>query len=100
MKPLSLYIHIPFCASKCAYCDFASYPGRESAWARYFDALWAELEGWRPKLAGRECTTLFIGGGTPTLVPAEYMEETLSRARGSCLLRRARRSPWRAIPAR
>ena len=80
-KPLSLYVHVPFCASKCAYCDFASYPGREGEWTRYFEALWAEMDGWREALAGREAATVFFGGGTPTLVPAEYIVETLERAR-------------------
>ena len=82
MKPLSLYIHIPFCAAKCAYCDFASFPNREGDWARYFEALWDELESWRERLSGREIATAFIGGGTPTLVPAEFIAETLERARG------------------
>ena len=81
MKPLALYIHIPFCAAKCAYCDFASYPGRETAWDGYFEALWEEMAGWNGKLADREIATLFIGGGTPTLVPAEYITGTLARAR-------------------
>lgn len=82
MNPLSIYIHIPFCASKCAYCDFASYPGRSGDWRRYFEALWREMEGWRDALEGYEAVTLFLGGGTPTLVPAEYIRETLARARG------------------
>ena len=81
MKPLALYIHIPFCASKCAYCDFASWPNREGEWARYFEALWGELESWRGRLEGREVRTAFFGGGTPTLVPAECLVETLDRAR-------------------
>ena len=81
MKELALYVHIPFCASKCAYCDFASFPRREGEWSRYFDALWGELEGWKPALAGYEVRTAFFGGGTPTLVPAEYIVETLNRAR-------------------
>ncbi|MBR1820532.1 MAG: radical SAM family heme chaperone HemW [Clostridia bacterium] len=81
MLPLSLYIHIPFCASKCAYCDFASFPNREGEWARYFEALWAELESWRSALRDREIATAFIGGGTPTLVPAANIVETLARAR-------------------
>ena len=79
---LSLYFHVPFCVSKCAYCDFASFPGREGEWRRYFEALWDEMDGWRDELSGREIATAFFGGGTPTLVPAEYIAETLGRARG------------------
>ena len=81
MKNLALYIHIPFCASKCAYCDFASFPGREGEWSRYFDVLGREMEDWRPALEGREIATVFFGGGTPTLVPAESIAGTLERAR-------------------
>ena len=81
MKELALYVHIPFCASKCAYCDFASFPRREGDWSRYFDALWGELDGWKPALAGYRIRTAFFGGGTPTLVPAEYIVETLNHAR-------------------
>lgn len=83
MNPLSLYIHVPFCASKCAYCDFASYPGREGDWARYFEALWGEIEGWRPALRGYEAATVFVGGGTPTLVDAGYIRKTLDRCRAA-----------------
>ena len=81
MKPLSLYLHIPFCAAKCAYCDFASFPHREDAWQRYFEALWGELESWRLRLSDHEAVTVFFGGGTPTLVDAGYIAETLARAR-------------------
>ena len=81
MKPVSFYIHVPFCASKCAYCDFASFPGREGDWARYFEALWGEIDAWKPKLAGYEAVTAFFGGGTPTLVPAAYIAGTLERLR-------------------
>ncbi len=81
MKPLSLYIHVPFCASKCAYCDFASWPNRDGAWRRYFEALWRELERWRERLRGHEAATVFFGGGTPTLVDTPYIAETLERAR-------------------
>ena len=81
MTPLSLYFHVPFCASKCAYCDFASFPGREGDWRGYFEALWGEMDGWRERLAGYGIVTAFFGGGTPTLVPAEYIRETLDRAR-------------------
>ena len=83
MNPLSLYVHVPFCASKCAYCDFASYPDRQGDWTRYFAALWAEIEAWKPALAGYRVCTAFFGGGTPTLVPAAYIAETLERARAA-----------------
>lgn len=66
----ALYIHIPFCAKKCAYCDFASYPGREETWDAYFAAVREELRPW-----GRAFSTAFIGGGTPSLVPAHYITD-------------------------
>ncbi len=64
----ALYVHVPFCARKCAYCDFASYPNREDAWGAYFEALARELRPW-----GRRFSTAFIGGGTPSLVPVRYI---------------------------
>lgn len=83
MKPLSLYIHVPFCARKCAYCDFASWSGIEDQWEVYFHALWKEMDAWRETLSGREIVSVFFGGGTPTLVPAEYIAETLARIGGT-----------------
>ena len=71
MKP-ALYIHIPFCAQKCAYCDFASWAGREAAREAYFAALENELDSWIARV-GNEFSTVFIGGGTPSLVPAEHI---------------------------
>lgn len=68
----ALYIHIPFCAQKCAYCDFASWAGREAAWEAYFRNLEAELDSWISRV-GNEFSTAFIGGGTPSLAPAEYI---------------------------
>lgn len=68
----ALYIHIPFCAQKCHYCDFASYPGREDAWQAYFSALKDELKTWI-NAVGNKFSTAFIGGGTPSLVPPEYI---------------------------
>ncbi len=71
MQPFSLYIHIPFCARKCAYCDFASYPGQEGRWAEYLSGVRKELEKWAARLENHEIATIFIGGGTPSLLPAE-----------------------------
>lgn len=86
MSALALYVHIPFCRSKCAYCDFASYPHREADWTRYFAALRAEWRSWLPELADREVGTIFLGGGTPSLVPVERIEELLADVRAGARL--------------
>lgn len=86
-KPLSLYFHIPFCARKCAYCDFASWAGREAEWRRYFEALEAEIRHWSETsdfglLSDRFCVqTAFFGGGTPTLVNADDIVAILDHSR-------------------
>ena len=85
--PLSLYVHIPFCLSKCAYCDFASFPGREGEWGRYFEALLEEIRLWADDTdLGRLCEayrvrTLYIGGGTPTLVDADFIAAVIAACR-------------------
>ncbi|MBQ6123583.1 MAG: radical SAM family heme chaperone HemW [Clostridia bacterium] len=84
---LSIYIHVPFCAKKCAYCDFASFPGREADWGRYFDeimaeiGLWSEMTDFGLLSEKYRIKTLFIGGGTPTLVDAGYIEKTIDACR-------------------
>ena len=84
---LSIYIHVPFCAKKCAYCDFASFPGREADWGRYFDEIMAEIRLWSETtdfglLSEKyRIKTLFVGGGTPTLVDAGYIEKTIDACR-------------------
>ena len=77
--PLSLYIHIPFCKSKCAYCDFASFPGREAMWEAYFAALCGEIRAADDDTHRVE--TVFFGGGTPSLVPETYIAGALAAAR-------------------
>ncbi|WP_316367222.1 radical SAM family heme chaperone HemW [Candidatus Thiodiazotropha sp. CDECU1] len=77
--PLSLYIHIPWCARKCPYCDFNSHtrhgPIQELA---YVDALLQDLRGEQKLVAGRPLQTIFIGGGTPSLFSAQSIEGLLS----------------------
>lgn len=82
LKPLAIYIHVPFCARKCAYCDFASFAGREDAWENYFDALGGEMDAWADRLRAYEARSVFFGGGTPSLVPATYIEGALDHLRG------------------
>lgn len=72
-EPLSLYVHIPFCASKCGYCDFNSYAGQEHLIEAYSKALVREALLWRDAAAGRPVTTVFFGGGTPSLLPIEEL---------------------------
>lgn len=81
MKPLALYIHIPFCRSKCIYCDFASWSNREGCRDEYLNALKQELSGWKDRLEGYEVRTLFIGGGTPSILPGEAIAGILDHVR-------------------
>lgn len=78
-KQIGLYIHIPFCARKCSYCDFASFAGREGDMEAYVDRLIEEMEE-RAETAF-EVSTLFIGGGTPSLLPPALMDRLLTAVR-------------------
>ena len=84
--PLGLYIHVPFCTVKCSYCDFNSYAGIEDMQAEWETAALAELALWVPKLSGREISTVFIGGGTPSLLPGESIERLLDAVRSGLSL--------------
>lgn len=71
-QPLGLYVHIPFCAARCPYCDFATAPARSALRSRYMDALEAEIRREGERLGRRRVASLFFGGGTPSLLePAE-----------------------------
>jgi len=71
-----LYIHLPFCASRCGYCDFVTVVGRSGQHGAYVDAVLAELELERQVLAPR-LESLFLGGGTPTLTEPRELERLL-----------------------
>jgi oxygen-independent coproporphyrinogen-3 oxidase len=86
--PLALYIHIPWCARKCPYCDFNSHEAREPLPERaYVDALLADLEQDLPRIWGRRIESVFIGGGTPSLFSAETLDRLLSGLRARLPLR-------------
>ena len=85
-QPLSLYLHIPFCDTKCAYCDFNSYAGMESLIPAYTRALCRELALWSPHFAGERAETVFFGGGTPSLTPLAGMETILDTIHASYAL--------------
>jgi len=65
MKPLSVYVHIPFCIVKCGYCDFNAYAGMDALKPRYRDAVLKELDASAPLLQGAEVVSIGFGGGTP-----------------------------------
>jgi oxygen-independent coproporphyrinogen-3 oxidase len=72
-----LYVHLPFCAHRCGYCDFVTVVGRRGEHARYADALLAELEHERAALTPR-LETVFLGGGTPTFTEPAVLERLLA----------------------
>ncbi len=85
LPPLALYVHVPWCVRKCPYCDFNSHGvGREAGLpeASYLAALLADLDADLPLAAGRELVSIFIGGGTPSLMSAAFYRELLEGIAG------------------
>lgn len=85
--PLSLYLHVPFCTVRCGYCDFNTYTADElgggASRATYIDSAVAELRRVRDVFGGvdRPISTVFVGGGTPTLLPPTHLANFLSAVR-------------------
>lgn len=77
MKQLGLYIHIPFCVKKCRYCDFLSAPYSEDKREQYVRALTEEIAKAAPKFSEYTVNTVFIGGGTPSLLTAEQITRVM-----------------------
>ena len=72
-----LYIHIPFCVKKCAYCDIYSFPQRLESLGSYIDSVLVEAR----KYSGMELQTIYLGGGTPSLLGAEGLSKLLKGLR-------------------
>ena len=83
MRGLGLYVHIPFCATKCSYCDFASFPGQMHLREAYVSRLTEEIASRAEALGHPEADSLFIGGGTPSLLMPRQMEKLLRAVRDS-----------------
>ena len=77
-KFCSIYVHVPFCKSKCYYCDFNSYAGYSGYIDLYFECLKKEIERLKNKLNGYTIKTIFIGGGTPSYVDASNIYNVLT----------------------
>ncbi len=80
-RHLSVYVHLPFCARKCHYCDFNSRPAPPADRARYLDALHREIDRRAEMLGGSHVPTIFFGGGTPTIYEARELVRLLRRLR-------------------
>lgn len=80
-KELELYIHIPFCVKKCSYCDFLSAPATEQTKEAYMAALFAEIVGRAKDYKERIVTSVFIGGGTPSLLSGDSIKQLMEHIR-------------------
>ena len=85
VRPLSIYVHVPFCASRCGYCDFNTYTATELgdsvSRATFHEVLASEVRIAAQALGPREVSTVFFGGGTPTLIGASALGEVLASIR-------------------
>lgn len=80
-KELEMYIHIPFCVKKCSYCDFLSAPATEQTKEAYMAALFAEIGGRAKDYKDRIVTSVFIGGGTPSLLSGDSIRQLMEHIR-------------------
>ena len=101
-KSLGIYVHIPFCRSKCEYCDFYSIPGARSKelMTRYLDAVIAHIRESAPCAVGYEVDTVYFGGGTPSFFGATGLSRILPKSTAASTSAATRRSRWRQIRTR
>lgn len=83
MRELSIYLHIPFCVRKCGYCDFLSFTSGKQDIDKYHALLLREVRMLAPLYREHKVISVFIGGGTPSLLPGEKIEELLALLRSS-----------------
>ena len=76
-KAHNLYIHVPFCMSKCNYCAFYSFACKKPDWQKYANDICHELQFWSQKLGKIKIPTIFFGGGTPYLKPIDIFEKIM-----------------------
>src|SRR5262245_36765843 len=86
MLNTSIYIHIPFCRHRCAYCDFNTYAGQESSIPAYVDALIREIEFVGARAEDINVHTVFFGGGTPSLLSAPQFGAIMGALRSTFAL--------------
>lgn len=98
--PKAVYLHIPFCTNKCHYCDFNSYILKGQPVMEYLDALEREMEQTVKAVPPGEIETIFVGGGTPTVLTPEQMKSFLHRYAPTFRFGRLSSSlQWKRTPA-
>ena len=83
---LGLYVHIPFCAAKCAYCDFYSLAGAQGQWDAYTAALCERIGQWSARCKDYTVDTVYLGGGTPSVLGASRLTTILRTIRQNYVL--------------
>ena len=86
--PFGIYIHIPFCSHICPYCDFNTYAGQNHRIPAYVDAVCREADLWSNDFAGRDAASIFIGGGTPSLLSGDQVAALIAACRSSFAMQR------------
>ena len=76
-----IYIHVPFCKQKCTYCDFASFPKEISKVESYFACLYREIKGRGAQLESKVFDTVYIGGGTPSMVDSKFIKGLIKQVK-------------------
>lgn len=78
MNPVGVYIHIPFCIKKCNYCDFFSIKGNVDLYTQYVKTVINNLNYWKDKLHNKPVDTIYIGGGTPSILGTKLLSKLIS----------------------
>jgi len=85
--PIGLYVHVPFCQTKCSYCNFNTYARMEALMPDYVGSLSSEARWWGAKLGRPQVATMFLGGGTPSWLPVEQFCLVMTACREAFALR-------------
>ena len=102
---LGIYISVPFCRTKCSYCNFASDVFSRALFQRYVDRVCADIENSRKTAAEmggeleHEVDSIYLGGGTPTVLASAQLERIFTTVRRQFDVSAKLKSPWSALPA-
>ena len=99
-RPLAVYIHLPFCAKKCDYCDFASAPAGAEEIAAYCRLLVREIRSFEAIGSQYQVSSVFFGGGTPSYISPVYIEQLMRLLKSQYEFEERRRSRWGPIRGR